>query len=250
MRKIYHARYGNTWSIALCSGDGDEHPGCTLKLIGFVHFVTIPLPPIIKPHRRKVIAGSWDAATVERLGRNWYWDYTEREYGFSISDNNFFNVYLGRQSHDSSTEQRWSCFLPWTSWRHVRTSIYGLQGEHLLDMPQKFGDDYWKARDSAPTASFTFRDFDGEVIVAKCRIEEREWRLGERWFRWLSWFAKPKIRRSLDIAFSAEVGRRKGSWKGGTVGHGIEMEPGELHAEAFARYCVEHKLELIGAVTA
>lgn len=36
------------------------------------------------------------------------------------------------------------------------------------------------------------------------------------WFKWLSWFGRPKIRRSLDIQFSSETGPEKGSWKGGT----------------------------------
>lgn len=35
---------------------------------------------------------------------------------------------------------------------------------------------------------------------------------------------------------------RKGSWKGGTIGHSIEMPPGELHADAFRRYCAEHNM--------
>ena len=46
-----------------------------------------------------------------------------------------------------------------------------------------------------------------------------------------------KIRRSLDLEFSGETGPEKGSWKGGTVGTGIEMLPGELHEAAFRRYC-------------
>lgn len=32
-------------------------------------------------------------------------------------------------------------------------------------------------------------------------------------------------------------GPEKGSWKGGTIGHSIEMLPDELHEAAFRRYC-------------
>ena len=32
-------------------------------------------------------------------------------------------------------------------------------------------------------------------------------------------------------------GPEKGSWKGGTMGHGIDMVAGELHESAFRRYC-------------
>jgi hypothetical protein len=51
----------------------------------------------------------------------------------------------------------------------------------------------------------------------------------------------------LDIRFSEETGRRKGSWKGGTLGHGIDMLPGELHEAAFRRYCATHEMEFVGA---
>lgn len=54
------------------------------------------------------------------------------------------------------------------------------------------------------------------------------------------------VRRSLDIQFSGETGTRKGSWKGGTVGHSIDMLPGELHEAAFRRYCSEHKMAFVG----
>jgi hypothetical protein len=87
-----------------------------------------------------------------------------------------------------------------------------------------------------------FNDFDGEVITATTHIEEREWRFGTGWFAWLSLFRRPRIIRSLDIRFSAEVGPRKGSWKGGTMGHSIEMLPGELHRGAFQRYAAKHNL--------
>jgi hypothetical protein len=114
------------------------------------------------------------------------------------------------------------------------------------------GSEGWEARkeaeDSCPSRTFAFKDFDGEELTAKTKIEERQWELGTGWFKWLSIFHKPIIQRSLDIDFSNETGRRKGSWKGGTVGHSIEMLPGELHASAFRRYCAEHEMTFDRAV--
>ena len=78
--------------------------------------------------------------------------------------------------------------------------------------------------------------------------EERQWKFGTGWFKWLSLFRKDRVRRSLDIDFSREVGREKGSWKGGTIGHGIEMLPGESNEQAFRRYCTENNLSFIGEV--
>jgi hypothetical protein len=231
--------------IVLDSG-ADESPGCNLRFYIFGCTLLIDLPPIIRPWRQKIVAHSWDAATVERMGRNWYWDEHPREYGFSVSEG-FLQVFLGRQTHDSATEQSWCKFLPWTQWRFVRHSFYGLDGYHFWTAPKGMP---WsegrKIEEMCPSVSFEFEDFDYERITASTKIEEREWLFGEGWFKWLSLFRKPKVRRSLAIEFSKETGKRKGSWKGGTLGHGIEMLPGELHEAAFKRYCREHDMTFIG----
>ena len=242
-------------AMVLASGC-DEYPGASFRISGFGFTAILALPQwALKPHMKKVTPG-WDKATIARLGRDFYWDVTKREYGFSLSEG-FLDVSLGRQTMDSSTEQRWGYFLPWTQWRHVRHSFYDLRGEHvatLLDTGTSYADDpsRWDREravaEATPTVSFQFDDFDGERITATTKIEEREWRAGKGWFKWLSLFCKPRIRRCLDLSFSSEVGRRKGSWKGGTVGHAIEMVPGELHEAAFRRYCAENGLTFVASV--
>lgn len=244
-----------SFAVILSSGS-EDYPGASFRLSAFGATVILALPDwCLAPYREKVQAKTWDAATVERLGRDWYWNIDCRQYGISICDGHL-NVSLGRQTMDSSTEQRWGCFLPWTQWRHVRHSFYGRSGEHVATLPDT-GESYlgnpgrWEREraiaDATPTVSFKFLDFDGELITATTKIEEREWRFGTGWFKWLSLFRKPKVSRALDLCFSAEVGRRKGSWKGGTLGHAIEMRPGELHKAAFKRYCLENELVFVGA---
>jgi hypothetical protein len=219
------------------SGDDDTGPAeLRLSLVWFTFIVS--LPPVLWPKRKKVYP-SWDAATVARLGRDWYWDVKVREYGFSYSDG-FLQVHYGICPGDSSQDQTWSKHLPWTQWRHVRHSLYGLKGEHFWTEPQGAKwDAYSEAKDKCPRVAFDFEDHDGERLVATTMIGEREWLFGTGWFKWLSWFRPAKIRRSLDIEFSGETGPEKGSWKGGTVGAGIDMLPGELHEAAFRRYCTE-----------
>jgi hypothetical protein len=235
----------------LSSGDGEDYPGCKLNIVFWKWNITIDLPPIIKPEQKKVYPASWDGATILRLGRDWYWQYTELQYGVYLFENHF-NILYGRRTDDSSTEQRWSCFLPWSEFRHVRHSLYGLSGELFFSQddtsrsepPHAKYDIMRLAQEQVPKAVFSFLDFDGEEIEATTHIEEREWHRGEKWCKWLSLFYKPLIRRSLDIQFSKETGPRKGSWKGGTLGHGIEIEPGELHESAFRRYCQQHNMTL------
>jgi len=245
-------------AIVLNSGDGDESPVCTLRFSGFGHTLITALPALIKPWRHWVDTSRYEWSRGPDSG---YWDAGPREYGFTYSDGHL-SVSLGRVTNDSSTEQRWGCFLPWTQWRHVRHSLYGLNGELVGTIPQRSWRglssegvlarhrDEESVRDACPTADFAFHDFDGELLAATTRIEEREWRFGEGWFKWLSLFRRPKIQRSLDIQFSGETGERKGSWKGGTIGHSIDMLTGELHEAAFRRYCGENDMTFIAALSA
>lgn len=239
-------------SAVLGSGDGDDYPGCRLRLSAFGVTLISALPPVIKPWRRWVDTSKYAWSDNPAGG---YWDTGERAYGFSISGGHL-NVSLGRVTNDSETEQRWGCFLPWTQWRHVRFRLYDTDGAIYYEQHGhggRFGSEAyeaeWRAKDTCPTRVFTFHDFDGEVLTATTKIEESEWRFGEGWFKWLSLFRRPKIKRSLDIGFSGETGKRKGSWKGGTIGHGIEMRHGEMHEAAFRRYCAENSMTFIGPET-
>lgn len=234
---VARSDYHRTIAICLRSTD-DEDRAATFRLsVGRLSFLSLVPSWLVRPERRKVEAKYWSPQDIQRLGRNWYWEIVPREYGFSIIDGHL-SVAFGRVTHDSSTEQRWGYFLPWTQWRHVRHSFYGLEGEHFWTAAEGSSwDDRRAAEAACPVVRFAFRDYDGQELVATTRIEEREWRFGTGWWRWLSWFRRSRIRRSLDIAFSGETGPEKGSWKGGTVGTGIDMAPGEDHETAFRRYC-------------
>lgn len=234
-------------SFVLSSAE-EEYPGCNLRLSAFGCTLIVELPEIIKPHMTKVTPKSWDAATIGRLGRDFYYDIDQRRYGFSVSEG-FLQVFRGRSTNDSGTDTTWSKFLPWTQWRFIRHSLYGTNGGHFWTQFEKDRSDWQASRDAqekCPSVSFEFDDFDGERLVATTVIEEREWKFGTGWFKWLSLFRRPKVRRSLDINFSGETGRRKGSWKGGTMGTGIDLTSGELHESAFRRYCAKNDMKFVG----
>jgi len=252
-----------SWAIELSSGD-DEYPGNQLRLSGFGRTLIVALPAIIRPWRRKVtfshITEAQRAEMIARSGCDWYWETHRREYGLSFSrsgtigDSVHLSVHYGAQTHDSRTTQRWGCFLPWTQWRHVRHCLYDTQGRFFALVPDHrarlgvdgtYESDFEARRaveNACPTVKFTFADFDGQELEATTKIEEREWRHGDGWFKWLSWFDKPMIQRSLTIEFSGETGDRKGSWKGGITGTSINLLPSELHEAAFRRYCAKHQM--------
>lgn len=210
-------------SFACYFDSGDDEDGSNrLMITAFGWAARLRLPCVIKPFGK-------------------YREH-QRRYGASLSDMgngyDFVQVFLGAQTQDSSTTQIWSCHLPWKQWGCVRHSIYAPDGALFYSQPER-GDffEFLKQKDQCPKTQFSFEDFDGELITATCVTEEREWRKGAGWFKWLRWLFQPKVRRDLDISFSAETGPGKRSWKGGTVGHGIDMLPGESQEDAFKRYC-------------
>lgn len=244
------ALWSKTFSLTIASsGDDEDNPNQEyniIRVIAFGRVLQVRIPCMIKPLKVKQMALSWDEETVKRMGRNWYYNVYPRVYGFSLSDMgngyDFIQVFFGPRTDDSKTEKLWCRHLPWKQWDCVRHSIYAPDGTHFYTEKKGEGfQAYWDQKEACPKCPFGFEDFDGELIVATLCIEEREWHKGEGWFKWLRWFSRPKIRRSLDLQFSAEVGPEKGSWKGGTIGTGCEMLPGETPRQAFERYCaMEH----------
>lgn len=231
---------GHGLAIVLSSGGGYYSRICNMRISAFNRTLISTLPTIIKPWRKWV-----DLSKHEWSKGGGYWDEHPREYGFSYYEGHL-SFLFGAQTMDSVSTQRKGFFLPWTQWRHVRHSFYNTKGEIYSDVPED-----WEARKelerTCPSITFSFKDYDGEQLTAKTRIEEREWHFGTGSFKWLSWFKKPKISRYLEINFSGETGKRKGSWKGGTVGHSISMLPDETPWQAFNRYCADKDMTFMGA---
>lgn len=74
-------------------------------------------------------------------------------------------------------------------------------------------------------------------VNATITVEEMEWR--PRWFKWTSMLNK--VRKSINIEFSSEVGERTGTWKGGTGGCGYTLLPNETPLECLRRMEKERK---------
>jgi hypothetical protein len=251
--EINENKYKNRW-IYLTSGDAEDYPGCKLIIACFKIYITFNLPPIIKPKQQKVIVKYNREEFIKKQERDWYYNYIERQYGISYCDNHICIRY-GIQTGDSTTEKSYGFFLPWNEWRMIDHRLYDDCGEFFYGTTDDYNfyseegkskyDKLCNAKEKVPKVVFEFKDFDGEIITATTFIEEREWLRGEGYFKWISSFYKSKIRRDLEIEFSSEVGERKGSWKGGTLGHGIEIINNESHEETFKRYCEKNNLTFI-----
>lgn len=247
-----YSRHSDTgWrplGMVLNSGGHDDvlgyNSGCHLKLHGWGRTLIVELPRLLPDFRIKHTATNWDAATVARLGRDYYYEVFPREYGFSFIDD-CLHLYFGPQTHDSATTRSKCIFLPWKNWRFIRQSWYGPNDDHIETLWATTSREVRQAQrewrrefeQTLVRTRFEIEDFDGQRIGVSTHIEEREWRFGTGLFAWLSLFRKHRIVRSLSINFDKEVGAEKGSWKGGLIGTSIAMLPGELHEAAFKRYC-------------
>lgn len=134
------------------------------------------------------------------------------------------------------------CFhMPW-EWDWVRTSNLRKDGtwEHETKGNSKdFYKDEWKDVIWNESYPYTYVLKSGVVqnVMATVKVEEREWR-----WKGLKWSSYPSmIRKTISIEFSEEVGERKGSWKGGTVGCGYTLLPHETPLECLRRMEKERK---------
>jgi hypothetical protein len=136
-------------------------------------------------------------------------------------------------------------YMPW-AWDHCRLEVmladgrfvpydhFDVRGGKLRDNPEPSG----RFRD-VMLYTYTLRDGGRQYVEATVTVERLTWVW--RWFRWLG---RPRmVRTSIDIEFSDEVGERRGSWKGGTIGCGYEMLPGETPQQTLRRMERERKFE-------
>lgn len=158
-------------------------------------------------------------------------------------------VYYGVQErYGSSQYKSWN--IPWLNFRFNRHSAYNPNHTLFEDFEvnqAKQKRSTWNSdrdasiRDAVPKVLISFKDFDGEEIIATCHIEELEWLYGTSWCSWLSYIRKPLIRRVIEITFNKETGNRKNSWKGGTIGCGEDMIGIESIFSTFSRYANKNK---------
>jgi len=82
------------------------------------------------------------------------------------------------------------------------------------------------------TDNYIYTDsYDGEKIPCVIWTEEREWR--PKWLQWQNIIHH--VSRTAAVQFSKEVGKEKGSWKGGVLGTGERMKAGESALDAIKR---------------
>lgn len=147
-------------------------------------------------------------------------------YGFSFTD-------TGLHLHWSkATKVLW---YPWTwdfykRWELVAGESYCQGRDFWIEVPRAMPHGQIATKSAAPYA-YKLRSGEVQNVTATYYVSHQEWRW--RWLQWTPWPRKTAT--SISVSFSEEVGEGRGSWKGGTVGCGYDMLPGESALECLRR---------------
>lgn len=177
----------------------------------------------------------------------------ESRTGIGIHNGGFW-FYPFTDQHESRRDHPWwkksYCWrFPWDFEHHLTEILKPLSGVDSASWPVVWNDrggqfmDAWDERKAAEDSVSQVWDYfytlkRGEVQKCRATIHVRRstWRA-----RWYPIIPSVKVCTSLDIQFSAEVGEETGSWKGGCVGCGYDMLPGEMPFDTLRRMEVERR---------
>lgn len=162
----------------------------------------------------------------------------EKTYGMSIHDNTvFFNWGYNLKGWDLPFVSCGGC-VRWVRYNGSSDAYFydSMLTASWETHPYKMK--YEGGCQNPTTWEYDYTDpYDGAVVPCKFWVEEMEWR--PKWLKWTKAFAK--TRRYIEVEFSQEMGPRKGSWKGGTLGCGYELLSGEHPTDCIKRMEREYK---------
>lgn len=159
-----------------------------------------------------------------------------------------FTTMMESNSADPWWRQSHSWYWPWELRHHLteilehKANLPGLARPIWNDKGKKFLDSY-EAREAAQksvseTYDYTYTLKSGEVQHRKATVyvDRMTWRA-----RWWPLIPIQKVQVCISVSFDKEVGEVAGSWKGGCVGCGYEMNLGETPLECLRRMEKERK---------
>lgn len=115
---------------------------------------------------------------------------------------------------------------------------------HTLRYEQKMSDGSWQSvftrlgdgtrpEPYSEIYPYTYHLNSGEIQHRTAKVSKRRHVLCRAAFKRLGW--PTWVKESIDVEFSDEVGERSGSWKGGTIGCGYDLMPGETMEQSLRR---------------
>ena len=248
------------WSFALGIRTVGEYyktqTNYNLLNIGFWKYsVWIRIPELIKPKIQWVDTSHFETRPNSPKGYN---NTIQKSYGFSFHKDALHIDYgiqpgcwLGDDPKNSNHTKVF--FNGWEETRRIRYEFFDLNHNHFAFANDKPNgaidfDSIQKCEKEVPKVQIKFNDYDGEEITASCYVYEMEWEFGKGLFKWVKFFRSNIIVTRLNLSFDKEVGPKKGSWKGGTLGHSCDVKADEGLFSAFSRYGEEHNFSNLRVV--
>lgn len=154
------------------------------------------------------------------------------KWGLSIHNATIW-IYRGGKGNMHGGNKWWTWSIPFITKKWVRSSILLKDDtwEHETSLGKKnFWLESWNTKKKSWNYDYT-DNYDGEVIPTTIYIKQMEWR--PKWLTWTSLFAKKRT--TIDVDFSKECGKEKGSWKGGCLGCSYELLPNEHPLDCLKR---------------
>ena len=239
--KVIKGKGYNTWGLTLASRGEDNNPYILLWL-GKTAYEYRFKDFFLKPYQYVWHYGDTSHLMMAKRELS-FTVHTGPEDGFIScrygADKDFL---MGKEvKHITAWHKMWS--IPWMH------STF--QGHWLLNMDRTYfakidntvythGHEPWNY-DGHERIDFKFADaYDGEIIIGTARMEGRAWTRGVSWCSWMKYFTDPITHIDLSVDFNKEVGKEKGSWKGGTIGTGITLKDGENGKDGCKRFCTDN----------
>lgn len=162
-------------------------------------------------------------------------------WGFNYHNNTAW-FYIGGGGNFEGGKKWKTLYMPWDlTWVRTSTLLKDNKGwfnetkGKRKDWSQEGrnevgGYDWLKENKWKETYPYTDK-YDKTTVNATISVTEMEWR--PRGVKWTNLFSK--VRRTISVEFDKEVGKKKGSWKGGTTGCGYDLLPNETPLECLRR---------------
>lgn len=199
--------------------------------------------------------------TIDRYINNTIPVYNVREYGFGVMLPEYIFYYKWHyvsnfsyhKTKNKGIYRMYSAFWGLDSTRRTKHELLNLDGSLFKDITNLCWDETRAIETTQPKIVFNFLDYDNEENEVTCTRSRSIYSRGHTSYiknkfisKSLIWimslFVKPKVYDTLDLKFKHEIGPRKGSWKGGVVGHSVNILPSEDISDTFKRYCSQPKL--------
>lgn len=169
-----------------------------------------------------------------------YGDCDAPKWGIAIHSSHFW-LYKGGKGNMNGGSKWWAWELPFFSKIHVKHLVDTTDG--MVDEKELEGKNpyvYYADNPRVNKYHYLYTDsYDGQKIDCEYWQEYREWR--PKWLTWTKLFATK--RDYIEIEFKKEVGKKKGSWKGGCVGCSYNMLPWETPLDTIQRMEKEREFQ-------